>query len=224
LQSLPPVITIDGLSSTGKGTVCRLLAKKLGWHFLDSGALYRAVGWAVLHYEIDFHDDQAIEQMLQKLNVRMQSDLDPVQVICNGQDISSAIREEACGMMASRVAAKGFVRNALLQLQRDMRVEPGLIADGRDMGTVIFPDAPLKFYFQADPQERARRRYNQLKMKGINVSLREIEQELVRRDYLDEHREVAPARPAPDVISIDTTHINANQVLAVLLEYVHSYF
>ena len=213
-----PVITIDGPSGSGKGTVSRSLAKYLGWHFLDSGALYRALAWGVLHHQVSPDDTARLQDLLQRLNIQMrQAKLNSLlEIICDGQDITQAIR-------ASTVAAIPAVRAALLQKQRDLRKAPGLIADGRDMGTVVFPDAIVKIYLEASPAERAKRRYKQLKQQGINVSLRHIEQELIKRDERDTTRAISPLKPASDVLMIDTTEMAIDQVLSRVIDYVNEY-
>jgi CMP/dCMP kinase len=221
-----PVITIDGPSACGKGTISQMLAKELGWHFLDSGAIYRAMAWGVLEHKIDLDDIDALMDFLTRLNIELKASRlgDSPQVWCDNKDITVAIRLEECGKMASRLGAIPQVRAHILQRQRDQREKPGLVADGRDMGTVVFPDAQLKFYFTAATRERAKRRFTQLQEKGINGSLRDIEQEMRERDDRDEHREVAPAKPAPDSIMIDTTAMDIPAVFSQVLEIVKEYF
>jgi cytidylate kinase len=221
-MQIPPVITIDGPSGSGKGTIAQRLAKKLGWHFLDSGGLYRAVGWAVLHEGIDPNDHAALEKLIKHINIHMEiADIgDEARIICNNHDVTSEIRSETCGQMASITSAIPFVRAALLDRQRDMRVMPGLVTDGRDMGTVVFPDANLKFYFLASVEERARRRYKQLKQKGKDVTLRDIQMELHTRDERDANRAIAPLTPAADVIMVDTTALDIEGVLQAVWQHV----
>lgn len=215
-----PVITIDGPSGSGKGTIAQLLAKKLGWHFLDSGALYRAIAWAVLHEKIDPANLGEIEKLLSALSIEMQIPEmggDAI-ILCNQQDITDEIRTEACGQMASIISAIPLVRAALLDRQRAMRKAPGLVTDGRDMGTVVFPDANLKFYLTASLEERALRRFNQLKNRGKHVSLRDVQEELHVRDQRDANRAIAPSKPAPDVVLIDTTHLGVADVMRLVLQ------
>lgn len=209
-----PVITIDGPSGTGKGTIAAKLAEKLGFYLLDSGALYRALAWSVLHKGINPEEEVALSHLLETahLELRTNSPVDPPEVWCEDQNISAAIREESVGNMASRIAAVPLVRQHLLRYQRMMRRSPGLIADGRDMGSVIFPDASAKFYLDASPEIRVQRRYNQLKQKGINVSLPDIREDLALRDYRDEHRDIAPMKVMPDMIRIDTSDLNIDEV------------
>ncbi len=215
-----PVITIDGPSGTGKGTLATLLAKSLGWHLLDSGALYRAMAWAVLKQNIDYKDEKALSEMLEKseLELRETTPDDPPQIWSHGEDISEAIRLEEVGTMASKIAAIPAVRARLLHYQRKTRRHPGLIADGRDMGSVVFPDASLKFFLKADSEVRSNRRHNQLKQKGISVSLRDIRKDLVKRDDRDENREISPMKAMPDMILIDTSDLTIEQVFSRVME------
>lgn len=215
-----PVITIDGPSGTGKGTIASLLAKTLGWYLLDSGALYRAMAWAVLQDGMDPKDEKRLAPLLESIDLEIRETAPdfPPQIWCQGQDISEAIREEECGTMASKIAAIPLVRKHLLHYQRVMRRSPGLIADGRDMGSVVFPDASVKFFLHADPEVRANRRHKQLKEKEINVSLRQIREDLAVRDDRDENRKISPMKAMPDMILIDTTHLVVEQVFSCVME------
>ncbi|OGT50365.1 MAG: cytidylate kinase [Gammaproteobacteria bacterium RIFCSPHIGHO2_12_FULL_38_11] len=215
-----PVITIDGPSGCGKGTIAQLLAKKFNWHFLDSGAIYRAVGWAVLNAKIDPADHVALRTLIDQVKIEMHASSigDEAKIVVNNHDITNEIRTEACGQMASITSAIPFVRAALLDRQRAMRQMPGLVTDGRDMGTVVFPDASLKFYFLASLEERAKRRFNQLKQKGKHVTLPDILRELQVRDERDSNRAVAPLKPADNVILIDTTHLNVEGVFEAVFK------
>lgn len=218
----PPVITIDGPSGSGKGTIAQLLAKELGWHFLDSGALYRTVAWAILTAGIDPDDTSALKTLLSAMTVQMPVSErgDYAKIIINNKDITDEIRSEACSQMASITSAIPAVRETLLMHQRAMRQAPGLVTDGRDMGTVVFPDATVKFYFQATLKERAKRRYNQLKEQGKRVSLPDVERELRARDERDANRAISPARPAEDAILIETTSASIADVLQMVLHHV----
>lgn len=209
-----PVITIDGASGTGKGTVSQLLAKRLGWKLLDSGALYRVLALAAIRHHVAFDNERALDVLAEHLDVQFIAQENALpNIILEGEEVTEAIREEKIGNAASIVAALPAVRAALLSRQRAFREPPGLVADGRDMGTVIFPDAEFKFFLTASPAERAQRRYAQLMAKGINVTLSDLLEELAIRDRRDQERAVAPLKPAIDAICIDTDHLNAEQVL-----------
>ena len=215
-----PVVTIDGPSGTGKGTIAGLLAKQLGWHMLDSGALYRAMAWAALHENVDPENESALTQLLSHVELELhETTVDaPPAIWCQGQDISEAIRMEDCGVMASKVAVVPAVRAHLMRYQWMMRRSPGLVADGRDMGSVVFPDASVKFFLDAKPDVRVERRHKQLKEKGINVSLRDIREDLEQRDDRDEHRKISPMKAMPDMIRIDTSSLAIDQVFSQLME------
>ncbi|MFY8328083.1 (d)CMP kinase [Pseudoalteromonas sp. ZZD1] len=211
---LMPVITVDGPSGSGKGTVCRLLADKLGWDVLDSGAIYRVLSLAALHHQIALDNEEALVPLAANLDVQflVDSQTNAGKVILEGEDVSTTIRNEEVGAAASKVAALPRVREALLRRQRAFRTENGLIADGRDMGTVVFPDAPLKIYLTASAQERARRRYVELNERGLDVTLSGLLEDIQARDERDMNREVAPLVPADDAIELDTSELNAQQV------------
>jgi cytidylate kinase len=213
-----PVITVDGPSGAGKGTVSHLLAAELGWHFLDSGALYRVTGQACLIEGVGLDHHAAVADIARELDVSFSAaDNGEVLVAYNGQDISAAIRTEEGGRAASRVAAIPAVRDALLARQRDFLRPPGLVADGRDMGTVVFPDAPLKLFLTASAEERAERRYKQLIAKGESVSLARLLQDIRERDARDSSREIAPLEPAEDAVIIDSTGVDIDQVFAQVM-------
>lgn len=222
VKNLAPVITIDGAGGVGKGTISLKLAKHLGWHLLDSGAIYRAVAWAVLHYKVSWEDEKALEKLLKRVQIKLGDRPLEEKVVCDGHDITHEIRSEECSRMASKTSQLGVVRQAVLQYQRDFRRQPGLIADGRDMGTVVFPDADLKFFLKADSDERVRRRYKQLQDKGINVSLRDIRQDLNMRDRRDVERELSPTEPANDAIQVDTTDLNVDQAFEKVMQHIRA--
>lgn len=197
LKKQAPVITIDGPSGSGKGTIALRVAQALHWHFLDSGIIYRAIAWALSYYGVSLADQKGIADLLKRLQIAVESQpvVRKLKVSCDNHDITEAIRTEKCGALASKASALSVVRQAVLQYQHDFRRCPGLVADGRDMGTVVFPNTTLKFYFDADPQERAYRRYRQLQKRGINVSLRDIQEDLEERDHRDVNRIISPSKP-----------------------------
>lgn len=220
-----PVITVDGPSGTGKGTICGYLATWLGWHLLDSGTLYRVVAHAASSHDITLDDEAGLAELAANLDVEFKQVDREITVILDGNnDITGAIRTETCGNAASRVAALKKVRQALLGRQRQFRRAPGLVADGRDMGTVIFPDAQLKIFLTASPEERAQRRYKQLKDKGNSVNLQRLSVEIRERDTRDEGRNVSPLIPAPDALVIDTSELNAGEVCLLVAREVQKKF
>lgn len=210
-----PVITIDGPSGVGKGTVSQLLAAALGWHWFDSGALYRIVAWACHFYQIPPEDVTAIVSKIQTLDVKFTptSNQLTLQILVDGHDVTQSIRTEACGQLASKISSIPVIRHTLLAMQRRYRQLPGLVTDGRDMGTVVFPDALLKIFLTASTEVRAERRYKQLQQKGLDVSLRQIFQDLIDRDERDANRAIAPAKPATDAIIIDTSELSIDEVM-----------
>ena len=211
-----PVVTIDGPSGTGKGTIAALVAECLGWHTLDSGALYRVLGLAATRAGIDLDDAGALAVLARDLAL----DFAGTQVLLAGEDVSQAIRSEAAGTNASRVAVHGPVRDALIAWQRAAARPPGLVADGRDMGTVVFPAAPVKVFLTASAEERAQRRYKQLKGKGMNASLVDLLVEIRARDERDSQRAVAPLRAAPGAYELDTTALSVQEVCDLVLDKV----
>ncbi len=212
---LPPVIAIDGPSGSGKGTVAATLAVELGWHLLDSGALYRLVGLAVLKMGLDTTDGEHLAALTSDFDIRFEPrQTDSIRISFNGADVSEEIRSEAVGNMASHIAAIGPLRKALRARQRAFRQPPGLVADGRDMGTIIFPDAKLKIFLTASVEERAQRRYKQLKAKGESVNLPRLFREIEERDNRDRNRPIAPLVPAADAVFLDSTGLSIDQVLS----------
>lgn len=219
-----PVLTIDGPSGSGKGTISARVADALGWHLLDSGALYRAVGFAASMAGLDLSDAEAVTRCAEttKISFRDPRDGGETRVIVNGVDATAEIRTETCGAAASAIAAIPSVRAALFDKQRSFRKAPGLVADGRDMGTVIFADAGHKVFLTASAEERAKRRYKQLKEKGLGVTLATLLREIEARDVRDAERAVAPLKPAPDAVLIDSTGMSIDVVVAKVLELVRS--
>ncbi len=208
-----PVLTIDGPSGSGKGTLAQRMAENLGWHYLDSGAIYRVLAQAALKHQIDLTDEAALASIAGQLDVQFVLKDGQLQVILEGEDVSLLIRSEQAGNAASKVAAFPAVRSALLQRQRDFCQPPGLVTDGRDMGTVVFPDAPYKVFLTASAKVRAERRYKQLKEKGIDSNLSDLVAEISERDERDTQREVAPLRPADDAVILDSTQLGIEAVL-----------
>jgi cytidylate kinase len=208
-----PVLTIDGPSGSGKGTLAQQMAEKLGWHYLDSGAIYRVLAQAALKHQIDLTDETALASIAGQLDVQFVLKDGQLQVVLEDEDVSLLIRSEQAGNAASKVAAFPAVRSALLQRQRDFCQPPGLVTDGRDMGTVVFPDAPYKVFLTASAEVRAERRYKQLKEKGIDSNLSDLVAEISERDERDTQREVAPLRPADDAVILDSTQLGIEAVL-----------
>jgi CMP/dCMP kinase len=213
-----PVITVDGPSGAGKGTISHMLADTLGWHFLDSGALYRVTGHACLLEGVSWDDHPAVAEVARHLEVSFSAaPSGEILVAYRGQDVSRAIRTEEGGRGASTVAAIPAVREALRARQREFRRPPGLVADGRDMGTVVFPEADLKLYLTASAEERARRRYQQLLAKGESVSLPRLLEDIRERDARDSSRDVSPLMPAEDAIVIDSSDLSIPDVFAQVM-------
>ncbi len=212
-MSLPPVIAIDGPSASGKGTVAALVARQLGFHYLDSGALYRIVGLVSREQGANLDSDREISDITLNLKVKF----DGERVWANGREVSDPIRGEVAGAAASRVAALPGVRAALMTLQRGFRQAPGLVADGRDMGSVVFPDAALKIYLTATAEERAQRRHKQLIEKGVDASMAALLQDIRDRDFRDSNRAVAPLLKCADAVEMDTTGTPVDAVVAQVL-------
>lgn len=216
-----PVLAIDGPAGAGKGTASRAVAKRLGWHYLDSGAIYRSLAVAVEDAGVDLDDVDGIVAVAAKMALSFEPGDEP-KVVLDGQDISSRITSETCGNITSKIAALGPVRQALLQKQREFRRPPGLVADGRDMGTVVFVDAEYKVYLTASAEERARRRYKQLKEKGIDVSLSRLTKEIEERDRRDMERSEAPLKMAEDAVLVDSSTMTIEAVIDRCLSLVEA--
>lgn len=211
-----PVITIDGPGGSGKGTIGLQLAEALGWHFLDSGALYRVLALAVLNHHLDITNERAIVQLVKTLDVQFESE-----IFLEKQNVTRQIRSESCGNIASQIAVFPAVRAVLLDKQYAFRQPPGLVADGRDMGTTVFPDARIKFFLEASALERAKRRYLQLKDIHQNVTLENLLAEIKERDVRDKERAVSPLIPARDAVVIDTTGLGIEEVFELILKEVN---
>lgn len=214
-QTIVPVLTIDGPSGSGKGTVGQILAQRLGWYFLDSGALYRALGVAAVEAGVGLDDKPALARLATSMDIRFvpRTDGNPADVLLHGTEIGDRLRTEESGRLASIVAAIPEVREALLQKQHSLRQAPGLVADGRDMGSTVFPDAILKVFLTASPEVRAQRRYKQLMEKGFDVNLPRLLDEIRERDARDAGRAVSPLKPAEDACILDTSQLDISGVV-----------
>ncbi|MBD2796042.1 (d)CMP kinase [Xenorhabdus sp. 18] len=219
MAAIAPVITVDGPSGAGKGTLCQALAEALDWQLLDSGAIYRVLALAAIHHQVDIQSEDALVPLAANLDVRFVPENGKLRVILEGEDVSNEIRTETVGNTASQAATFPRVREALLRRQRAFRIAPGLIADGRDMGTIVFPDAPVKIFLDASAQERARRRMLQLQEKGFSVSFENLLSEIQERDFRDRNRAVAPLVPAQDALILDSTSMSIEEVIDKALTY-----
>ena len=213
-----PVLTIDGPSGSGKGTIAAVIADKLVWHILDSGALYRLAGYSADNKSIDFKDIEKLIDNTLDMDVRFEQG----SVLLDGTDVSKQIRTETTGNLASKIAVIPEIRNALLQWQRDYVKEPGLVADGRDMGTVVFPEAEIKIFLDASAEVRAKRRYKQLIEKGLSANLADLVSEIQERDDRDRNRSVAPLCAAEDAVIIDSSEMTIAEVVNIVLDSVKS--
>jgi len=208
------IITIDGPSGSGKGTISQRVAQQLGWHFLDSGALYRLLGLAVSRKGVELDEVDRIADIAKTMSVQFEN----ARILLDGDDVTDTIRTETAGNNASKVAAIPQIRAALLAWQRDYAKPPGLVADGRDMGSVVFPDAELKIFLTASAEERAKRRYKQLKEKGLDVNVRNLTVEIEERDQRDMNRSVAPLVAAEGALELDSTSLSIAEVLEIVLK------
>ena len=215
------IITVDGPSGAGKGTLCYALAEKLGFRLLDSGAIYRVTALAALKKEIALDDEPKLAELARRLNIQFIPQEGEVHIILDNENVSAQIRTQDVADVASKVAVFPQVRNALLQLQQDFVSEEGLIADGRDMGTVVFPNAQVKLFLDASAEERAKRRYKQLQNKGINGNFAQILAEIKERDFRDRNRAVAPLKPAEDAFLLDSTELTIEDVIDQAINYIN---
>jgi CMP/dCMP kinase len=217
------VITIDGPSGSGKGTLSLLVAKRLGFHLLDSGALYRLVALSAMNQQVSIEDQIGVTEIATALDVEFGVQAETTKIYLKGVDVTEAIRQENVGMNASVVATYASVRSALLQRQKDFAREPGLVADGRDMGTEIFPEAPIKIFLTASAEARAKRRYIQLQQAGTKVDMAELISDIKARDERDMNRASSPLKPASDAVLIDSTSLTIEQVLEAILTRVNEF-
>ncbi|OOF77614.1 cytidylate kinase [Rodentibacter caecimuris] len=214
------IITVDGPSGAGKGTLCYALAEKLGYALLDSGAIYRVTALAALKSAVDLSDEFALAELAGNLDIQFVPQDGEVNILLNGENVSPLIRTQETADAASKIAVFPQVRAALLQLQRDFAKNNNLIADGRDMGTVVFPNAQIKLFLDASAEERAKRRYKQLQSKGISGNFAQILAEIKERDFRDRNREVAPLKPAEDALLLDSTTLSIDDVIAQAMAYI----
>lgn len=223
-MSLSPVVTVDGPSGVGKGTLCAFLSRTLGWHLLDSGAIYRLLGLAAKRGNIDPNDIAGLTRLAEGLDIAFLTSEDgsATRAMLDDEDVTADIRTEEAGAMASLVAPSTAVRAALMERQRNFRRAPGLVADGRDMGTVVFQDAPVKLFLTASAEERAARRHKQLIQQGVSANLAALSVDIAERDRRDTARVNAPLRPAADAVTIDTTGVSISEVARVALRTVQS--
>jgi len=215
------IVTIDGPSGAGKSTITRRLASELNYTYLDTGAMYRAVGLAIHREGVDLENPQALQALLVTIDLQLQANDGDIRVFLNNEDVSHAIRTPEMSMIASKVSANRLVREKLTELQRRIGEQGGIVAEGRDMGTVVFPDAAYKFFLDASPEERARRRVAQLKEKGQDVDFNDTLEQIIKRDRDDSNRALCPLKPANDAIIIDSSEMSIDEVVNFMMKYIN---
>ena len=215
-------IAMDGPSGAGKSTVARALAKRLGYIYIDTGAMYRSVALRLKEKSISPEDESALSRLASSLHITLIPEGEEIHVFCDGQDVTEAIRTPEISRLASHISKQKGVREALVRMQREMGREGGVILEGRDIGTVVFPDAEVKFYLDAESDERARRRYDEMVEKGVKVDFKETQEELVQRDHNDMHRDNSPLKKANDAIYIDSTHRSVEEIVEEMSRIVKS--
>tara|TARA_B100000945_G_C20258302_1_gene538006 strand:- start:18 stop:701 length:684 start_codon:yes stop_codon:yes gene_type:complete len=218
------IITIDGPTCSGKGTISRLLAKRLGWSLLDSGALYRALAFLAKSNKISPDDIDRLSLKAKELQIKFVLDTDNECILLDNNDVTNEIRQQDCGIFASKISQYKEVRDALYSIQRSFICSQGLVADGRDMGTIVFPEAQIKIFLEANTEVRAVRRHKQLKEKGINVSLPDLSREISERDFSDINRKISPLRPAEGAYCLDSTKLNIDQTLEEIISFINNEF
>ena len=218
------IITIDGPTCSGKGTISRLLARRLGWSLLDSGALYRALAFLAKSNKISPDDIDRLSLTAKELQIKFVLDTDNECILMDNNDVTKEIRQQDCGIYASKISQYKEVRDALYSIQRSFICSQGLVADGRDMGTIVFPEAQIKIFLEANTEVRAARRHKQLKEKGINVSLPDLSREISERDFSDINRKISPLRPAEGAYYLDSTKLNIDQTLEEIISFINNEF
>ncbi|MCR3755129.1 MAG: cytidylate kinase [Candidatus Westeberhardia cardiocondylae] len=218
---IPPVITVDGTSSSGKGTLCIILAQILHWNILDSGSIYRIIDLLAYNKNISCNNEEKLLSIVKKIDISFKIYKNKLSIMLEGKDVSCNIYKHYINNKIFHIASSQRIREELLHYQRKFRIFPGLIADGRDMGTIVFPDAKIKIFLDANLEKRAQRRFQQLQKRNVNVTLNEVFSEIKKRDYLDKSRKIAPLIKANDAFIIDSTHLSIHEVVMKVIKYIN---